>query len=122
MPPETLAEVEAPTTEQMKEALQTAFNTNTQLMEHLSAVSQMLAREDIGWAKITGAEEDGGLSLDELKNWSEELRESVVGNAHMKRGAKLRSSYVWDGGIHYANVPQETRGRGAKPQQYIDLP
>jgi len=122
MPPETLAEVEAPTTEQMKEALQTAFNTNTQLMEHLSAVSQMLAREDVGWSRITGAEEDGGLSLDELKSWSEQLRESVAGNAHMKRGARLRSSYVWDGGIHYANVPKETRGRGGKPQKYIDLP
>lgn len=122
MPVETLAEIESLTPEQLRETVETIFNNNQQLVEHLAAVNQMLAREDIGWSKLSGSEEDGGLSLDELKDWSKQLREAVVGNPHMKRGATLRRSYVWDGGIHYSNIPQETRGRGPKPQQYINLP
>lgn len=123
MPTQKLTEVAEPSVAELKEMMESAFRENTRLQEGLSAVAAMFRAEDAGWLLLSGQNnEEGGLSLDDLKAWSKQLREAVAGNTHVKRGARLRSSYVWDGGIHYKNVPQETRGRGAKPQVSIDLP
>lgn len=116
-----VAEVVEPTVDEMKAVLTAAIESNVILQERLSSVSAMFAKEDIGWAKINGYDDMGGLSLDELKDWSKQIREAIAGNPHIKRGARLRASYVWDGGIHYENLPTETRGRGFKAD-YKDNP
>jgi len=94
----------------------------TQLREQLTNVQAMFAKEDIGWLKINGDFDTEGLSLEDLQKWSQQIREAMAGNPHIKQGAELRSNYVWDGGIHYTGIPKEGRGRGANVQSIIDDP
>lgn len=66
---------------------------NFKLSEALSNISLML--DDRGWNPITAHTNDVGMSLINLHTASLQLRELSVGNPLIKRGYKLRSSYVW---------------------------
>lgn len=48
---------------------------------------------------------DEGPSIEQLVTRSKQIRTAVTLNPHVKRGAKLRSSYVWSNEIRYDNVP-----------------
>ena len=77
------------------------------------AIMAMLAREDIGWRKAIGFNVDEGLSLEELAEWGEQIGEAAVGNPHIKNGLKLRTAYIWQGGINYGNIPGAGGGSGS---------
>lgn len=66
---------------------------NFKLSEALSNISLML--DDRGWSPVTADTNDVGVSLNNLHVASRQLRELSVGNPLIKRGYKLRSSYVW---------------------------
>lgn len=96
---------------------------NEQLQESLSQVAAMFAREDRGWSKFGfEANEDGGLTLEELKDWSEQIKNSQVGNPLIKSGLSRRRAYVWQSGIKYTNIPKAVQGRSNATQTLIDLP
>ena len=82
----------------------------------------MFAREDAGWSKPFAAKDSNGMSLEELRDWSEQIHNAQVGNPHIKRGLSLRRSYIWQGGLQHANIPTEGRGRGTNVQSLIDSP
>lgn len=91
------------------------------LEEALAGIQAMLAREDKDWQLISG---DGcldlGLTLQDLKDWSDRLSEGVTGSAWLKQGFNLRSSYIWQGGIQYDGISAESRGSGVNVQDRID--
>ncbi|MBG6106556.1 hypothetical protein [Frigoribacterium sp. CG_9.8] len=93
---------------------------NQSLREQLSW-NAMLAGEDIGWAKVIGGMGDlhTGPSLDELKEWSRKLRESL-GNVHMQRGMRLRTNNIWSGNIHYSdNALPSGSGYTKQTKKYV---
>lgn len=87
------------------------------LQENLSAAQAMLSREDVGWLKLFGGSDDEGLSLDDLKNWSDQIQNARVGNPHIKHGLMLRQSYILKGGIKYDLHPKQGK---TNVQPYID--
>lgn len=99
------------------EVLSDAFeHTNPRLAEDLASVMQMWKQEDQGWFELSGHEGDG-LTLSQLKEWSGQIRESIVGNPHIKRGAELRSDYINEGGTRFGNISKRIRDVTESPIQ-----
>lgn len=91
------------------EALVEAFDhLDPRVAENLVNVMQMWKAEDQGWFQLDQSSEDG-LSLEDLKMWSKQIREAMVGNPHIKRGAELRSDYINDGGVRFGKVQARIR-------------
>lgn len=86
------------------------------LKEALTQVQYMFKVEDADWTKLYGGLSDDfpGLSLDQLKDWSEQISEYQVGNPLIKRGSALRGSYVWSKGV---NIPGATPTAGASGEK-----
>lgn len=84
-------------------------------IESLQGVMNMWREEDAGWLAM-GHDQQDGLSLTDLKQWSAQLRESVAGNPHIKRGAELRSDYINEGGIRFGGLG----GQRSRISQLID--
>lgn len=82
---------------------------NFELSESLAQISMMLDNQ--GWKTEYENLENGGLDLNQLKQASYQLREMVVGNPLLKRGAKLRSSYVWSRGVHFPRLSSRVLNR-----------
>ena len=120
----TLAEDQRAVEMQMlRETLSNVSGDNEQLLESLAQVSAMFAREDRGWSTLGfAANQDNGMTLEELKEWSEQIKNSQVGNPFIRRGLSLRKSYVWQSGIKYSNIPKPRQGAQNPPQNYIDHP
>lgn len=93
---------------------------NSRLRESLEQVEMMFAKEDVGWRVLYGMTEEFGMTLEELKHWSLQIKNAQVGNPHIKNGLRLRTSYVWQGGIQYKGVPGASQGRGTNVQKLID--
>lgn len=73
------------------------------LEEDLS--TRALQIENVGWKLLHGfEEEDDGLSLDTLKDLSEQLREMAATNPWHKRGAQLRHSYIFGKGMTFQGL------------------
>lgn len=81
---------------------------NFELSESLSNLSMMLDNQ--GWNPIYEAQ-NGGILLEDLKRASMQLRELAIGNPLIKRGAKLRSSYVWSRGVNFPRMSSRVRNR-----------
>jgi len=81
---------------------------NFELSESLSNLSMMLDNQ--GWNPIYEAQK-GGILLEDLKRASMQLRELAIGNPLIKRGAKLRSSYVWSRGVNFPRMSSRVRNR-----------
>lgn len=81
---------------------------NTDLMNMLreSLASRLIGLEDIGWTTLVGkgSEEDSGLTLDELHDLSERLRDEAATNPLHVRGAQLRHAYVFGRGMYLTNL------------------
>ncbi|UOE45980.1 hypothetical protein [Agromyces larvae] len=95
------------------------------LRESFDRVMDLIKREDIGWLKFrgTGHHDDPlGLSLEDLKKWSGQIRESVVGAPWIGRGLRLRHSNIWRGGIQYKGVPKGGSQGVRDIQKLIDDP
>lgn len=102
---------------QLSETLEAVEGDRERLSESLSNAVMMLRQEDVGWATPGTTADAHGLSLGDLRKWSDEIRVSLTGtrdrapNPHMRNGLMLRHSYIWDGGMHYADIPEPKQGR-----------
>jgi hypothetical protein len=85
---------------------------NMELHESLNNVSMML--DNKGWSKINDIE-FSGMNLFDLKRASEQIREMAVGNPLIKRGYKLRSSYVWSRGFNLPKLSARVRNKLSSP-------
>lgn len=109
----------------LAETLEAVENDRERLSEALSNAVLMLRQDDVGWALPGGDGDYDGLDLSDLQKWSSEIRTSLTGtrekapNPHMRNGLMLRHSYIWDGNIHYADVPASRQGK-ANVQNLID--
>jgi len=81
---------------------------NYKLSEALENISLML--DNRGWTSVTEASANG-LPLHEVQRASLQLRELSVGNPLVKRGYKLRSSYVWSRGFSHSKVSARVRNK-----------
>ena len=78
---------------------------NEMLQESLA--DRILAAEDVGWKVISGYaanDDDTGLTLDNLHDLSEKLREYAASNPWHVRGAQLRHSYIFGRGMDYVDL------------------
>lgn len=81
---------------------------NFELSESLANISMMLDNQ--GWNPIYETQK-GGILLEDLKKASMQLRELAIGNPLIKRGAKLRSSYVWSRGVNFPRLSSRVRNK-----------
>lgn len=89
------------------ELLEEGFNhIDPRTAESLMGVMNMWREEDAGWLAM-GTDNEDGLSIEDLKQWSQQLREALAGNPHIKRGAELRSDYINEGGIRFGNLGRQ---------------
>ncbi|MDF2993063.1 MAG: hypothetical protein K0S37_3577, partial [Microbacterium sp.] len=77
------------------------------LAEAFDRLRGMLAREDRGWVRLYGDDEDQlfGLTLEDLKNWGRKIGEAVPGAPLVGAGFRRRRDFIWQGGIRYGNLP-----------------
>jgi hypothetical protein len=115
---------------QLRETLEIVENNHQLVSESLKNAVAMLRQEDVGWAMPGDDGTYRGLNLQALKKWSDQIRASLSGtennapNPHMRNGLMLRHSFIWDGDMHYADVPGDkenapTRGK-TNVQEKID--
>jgi hypothetical protein len=81
---------------------------NFELSESLANLSMMLDNQ--GWTPLYD-QQKGGILLEDLKRASMQLRELAIGNPLIKRGAKLRSSYVWSRGVNFPRMTSRVRNK-----------
>lgn len=91
-----------PEMEAVNRAMAMLETDNMFLVERLENVSLML--DEKGWAPLYDTDADGGLTLGQLHSASEQLRELVVGNPIVGRGAELHIIYVFGGGVDLTGV------------------
>jgi len=85
---------------QLKESFGAEYREElSRLSEELKNVDAQMAAlraEDLGWLRLNGGLEDNeGLTLDNLKEWSQKLREAVTGSPLPKQANALRYSYTF---------------------------
>jgi hypothetical protein len=85
---------------------------NIELSEALNNVSMML--DNAGWNKIHDIQ-SAGMSLYDLNRAAEQLRELAIGNPLLKRGYKLRSSYIWSRGFNLPKLTPQVKNRITSP-------
>lgn len=83
-----------------------------ELQERLVELDRVMGNDN--WIPILSYGQEGP-SIEQLIKRSDQIRVATTLNPHVKRGAKLRSSYVWSDQIDYSGVPGmgEPAGRGA---------
>jgi len=69
-----------------------------------------------GWEQV-GFNDEGLLTLDELKQMSKQLQDMVAQSPLMKRGAQLRYGYVFGQGMNILNLDGKPRVK-----KFVDLP
>lgn len=95
------------TFEELEQKFLALDTENFKLAEALNSVSLMIDNQ--GWTSMATPSSDSGLSLTDVKRASAQLRELSVGNPLVKRGYKLRSSYVWSRGFTHSKVSSRVR-------------
>ena len=91
----------------ISEQFQALAAQNEQLKEELSDVRMMFDHEDRFWTKLgawTSGDRLEGFDLDELQDISKKIRPHVIGDALVRQGANLHTSYVWSRGINIEGV------------------
>lgn len=84
------------------------------LQERLDELDRVMGNDT--WLPIMSYGLEGP-SVDQLVKRANQIRVAVTLNPHVKRGAKLRSSYVWSNELRYDNVPGvngESVGKGVR--------
>lgn len=91
---------------------------NAELKEQLTRVEQMFALEDQNWKKVwSGVDSTSniqGLSLKQVHEVSEKIREMIVGSPIIDRGTALRASYIWSKGLIIPGTDSTSDKRGPK--------
>lgn len=86
------------------------------LREELAATRAAMDYDERGWLSLSGGGQDeNGLSLSQLKHHSKSIREYVVINPMIGRGAGLRYSYVWSKGVEIPGVNEQAGKRQGRP-------
>lgn len=88
-----------------------------ELREQLSRVEQMFQLEDRQWKEIWGGLDDEnveGLTLKQVKDVSNKIREMIVGSPIIDRGTALRASYIWSKGLSIPGAEDVPGKRGRK--------
>lgn len=102
----------------------TADNAN--LRESLEQVQMMFKVEDQNWTRLFGglSEDFPGLSLEQVKQWTEQVQEYEVGNPYIKRGSALRSNYTWSKGVNIPGsvIEPSKTGRKTALQRFCNHP
>lgn len=92
------------------------------LQERLDELDRVMGNDT--WLPILSYGQEGP-DISQLVKRSNQIRVAATLNPHVKRGAKLRSSYVWSDQIDYSGVPGmgEQPGRGqSNVGQRVDDP
>jgi hypothetical protein len=80
-------------------------NENEMLKESYQSMAQaVLAFDDAGWNEVSAAALEDGFQLQDLKDASKRIRELTEGNPLLKRGAALRTSYVFGKGLSFGEL------------------
>lgn len=75
---------------------------NEMLKESYQSMAQaVLAFDDSGWNEVSSAATEDGFPLADLKDASKRIRELTEGNPLLKRGAALRTSYIFGKGVSF---------------------
>jgi len=114
---------ENPTEIQQKQQIEALEGALTEIKNRHETTSFELQERMVELDRIMGGQEnwiplmsygDEGPSIEQLVTRSKQIRVAATLNPHVKRGIKLRSSYVWSDQIDYSGVPGmgESAGRG----------
>lgn len=77
--------------------------TQFELQERMVELDRIMGGQE-NWIPLMSYGDEGP-SIEQLVSRSKQIRVAATLNPHVKRGAKLRSSYVWSNEIRYDNVP-----------------
>lgn len=83
-----------------------------ELQERLVELDQVMGADQ--WMPLSSYSSEGP-DLGQLQSRSKQIRAAVTLNPHVKRGLRLRTSYVWSDAVEYDDVPGlngEPLGRG----------
>lgn len=122
---ETQAEVERKLLETtLQEVHKTLQNKEFQfdvLQEKLAHLDLMMEQQ--GWTGINEYDEEGP-SLVQVTREAKKIRNLAALNSWVKSGLRLRKDYIWEGGIHYDNIPKtdDRRSKTVNVQSLIDHP
>lgn len=86
---------------------------NHKMSERLLNVDLMIDQR--GWSPLYNYGSDGGLTLDQLKASSIQLREMVIANPVVRRGSQLRIAHVMGSGIEFTCKSRGTKSKPGKP-------
>ncbi len=67
------------------------------------------AQDSVGWKLLAGFDRDLGPTASEMRAASQNARVFLAGNPQAKRAVRLRTGYVWGGGVDFG------KSRGIKP-------
>lgn len=83
--------------------------------EGLAQVELMLDAR--GWTEVFDHDQDGGLTLRQVKLASKQIRELMVGNPFVQNGSRIRNAAVWGGGVEFSAKTRTkvTTKEGTKP-------
>lgn len=98
----------------ISEQFQVLASQNEQLREELADVRMMFDHEDRFWTKIgawTTGDRLEGFDLEEIQEISKKIRPHVIGDALVRQGANLHTSYVWSRGINIEGI-EAKKGAG----------
>ena len=92
------------------EEISAAISENEFLKEsYASMAAALLELEDKGWAPLSAATEADKFTLQHMQQVSRHIREVAEGNPLLKRGAGLRSSYIFGRGVSFSEQPPRIR-------------
>jgi hypothetical protein len=74
------------------------------IQERLADVELMIDTQ--GWHSIFNYDDTSGLTLRQVKEASQQLRELVVGNPFIQNGSRVRNAHVWGGDVEFSTVTQ----------------
>jgi hypothetical protein len=88
------------------EQISSTMAENEILRESYAAMaSALLSLDDDGWRDISTSVTEDGFALIDIKRAAKKIRETSEGNPLLKRGAGLRTSYIFGRGIHFNQQP-----------------
>jgi len=94
----------------LSEQFSAIASENELLRESYAQMAQaVLAFDDKGWNEVSAATSEDGFPLADLKDASKRIRELTEGNPLLKRGAALRTSYVFGKGINFGELQPRFR-------------
>jgi len=91
---------------ELSERLYASVSENEFLKESYASMAQaLLELDDKGWAPLNAATEADRFTLQHLQGAARHIREVSEGNALLKRGSGLRSSYIFGRGVSFSEQP-----------------